>query len=171
MAAPKFINFVSGVLKQFAAKQTGGTGSEDSIVSTDSSGKIDVSFFPAGIGADTQVVVASENLAAGDFVNYHDVAGVTKARKADASSANAGKRADGFVLAAVTSGQNATVYNSGANTAVTGLTPGPVYLSGSTAGGATSTVASTSGHISQRIGYAISATNIEADIEEPVILA
>jgi hypothetical protein len=108
---------------------------------------------PVGIGADTQVVEASENLAAGDLVNIHNSTGA-KARKADATTA--GKEAHGFVLAAVTSGQPATVYFEGSNTQVTGLTPGPQYLS-TTPGLSTHTPPSGSGNILQKVGVATDA--------------
>ena len=44
------------------------TSAADSLVATGGDGKIDISFLPAGVGADTKVIAASENLAAGDFV-------------------------------------------------------------------------------------------------------
>ncbi|WP_289241264.1 hypothetical protein, partial [Delftia sp.] len=87
----------------------------------DDSGRIDNSMMPVGIGADTAVIAASEALAAGDWVNMWNSTGA-KVRKADATTS--GKEAHGFVLAAVTSGANATVYFEGTNTQVTAQTLG-----------------------------------------------
>jgi hypothetical protein len=122
---------------------------------------------PVGIGADVATIAASENLAAGDFVNVHDSSGA-KVRKADATTA--GKEAHGFVLAVVTSGNNATVYFEGTNTGVSGATPGPVYLS-ATAGLTAATAPSSSGNVVQRVGVAVSATAINFEPHPPVVLA
>src|SRR5215208_4917959 len=116
MAAPRFINRVAGKWKQIVAAVT---SSPDSIVATDATGKIDISMMPVGVGAETVVCTTSENLAAGDFVNLYLNAGVITARKADATTT--GKTADAFVLAASTSGNNATAYGtSNTNTQLSG---------------------------------------------------
>lgn len=120
-----------------------------------------------GIGADTASITTSEALAAGDFVNIWNSTGA-KVRKADATTQ--GKEAHGFVLAAAASGAAATVYFEGPNTAVTGQTPGPVFL-GTTAGAATSTPPSAAGNVVQRIGVATSATAINFEGSAPVVLA
>lgn len=147
------------------------TGATDAgkIVALDSAGKLDNSVMPTGIGAVTKVALASENISAGDLVNLYNNAGTINARKADASN---GRRAVGFVLSAVTSGNNATVYLDGNITGLTSLTPGAVlYLSGSAAGGLTSTAPSTSGYISQEIGVALSATEVTFEPQQPITLA
>lgn len=123
---------------------------------------------PTGIGADVAVVDASENIAAGDFVNIWNDGGAAKVRKADASAA--GKEAHGFVLAAVTSGNPATVYFEGTNDQVTGQTAGPVYLSATVPGAATSTPPSTAGQVVQRIGVATSATSINVECGQHYVL-
>jgi hypothetical protein len=112
---------------------------------------------PAGVGANTAAITASEALSAGDFVNIWNSTGA-KARKADASVQ--GKEAWGFVLAGVSNGATATVYLAGPNTGVTGHTPGPVFLSASVPGAATATAPSGSGQIIQSVGVAFSATAI-----------
>jgi hypothetical protein len=102
---------------------------------------------------------ASENLSAGDLVSFWNDTGTVKVRQSDADDGQGGE-AHGYVLAAVTSGNNATVYTQW-GTVVTdqsGLTLGaPVYLS-ATAGQATSTAPSTTGQVLQRVGIALSAT-------------
>lgn len=144
-----------------------GAGDSGKVVALDGSGKIDNTMMPVGVGADVATITASENLAAGDFVNIWNSTGA-KARKADATTS--GKEAHGFVLSAVTASNPATVYFEGSNTGVSGQTPGLVYLS-TTAGIATSTAPSGSGNIVQRIGVATSATSINFESNAPVVLA
>lgn len=150
-----------------AAASSAGAGDAAKMVQLDGTGRIDSTMMPVGIGADTAAITASENLAAGDFVNIHNSTGA-KARKADATTA--GKEAHGFVLGAVTSGNPATVYFEGTNTGITGATPGVVYLH-TTAGGFTSTAPSSTGNAVQRVGIAVSATAINFEPHPPVILA
>ena len=123
---------------------------------------------PTGIGADTASIASSENLAAGDLVNVWNDGGSPKVRKADATTS--GKRAHGFVLSAVSSGANATVYFEGENTAVTGMTPGDVFL-GTTAGRAQAAAPTASGQAVQRIGVATSATSVNFEPSQPIVLA
>jgi hypothetical protein len=150
-----------------ATASSAGAGDAAKVVQLDGTGRIDTSMMPVGVAADVAVVAASENLAAGDFVNIHNSTGA-KVRKADATTA--GKEAHGFVLGAVTSGNNATVYFEGTNTGVTGATPGPVYLS-ATAGLSTSTAPSSSGNVVQRLGVAVSATAVNFEPHPHVVLA
>ena len=150
-----------------ATASSAGAGDAAKIVKLDGAGKIDSTMMPVGLGADTAAITASENLAAGDFVNVHNSTGA-KVRKADASTS--GKEAHGFVLSAVTAANPATVYFEGTNTGVTGMTPGVVFLS-ATAGLATGTAPSTSGQVVQRLGVAVSATAINFEGHPPVVLA
>ena len=168
MAAKKFLRLVNGVLTEiFGVQTSAGAGNAGDLVSLDDSGRIDNSMMPVGIGADTAAITASETLAAGDWVNVWNSSGA-KARKADGTTA--GKEAHGFVLAAVTSGNPATVYFEGTNTQVTGQTPGPVYLQ-TTAGQGGATVPSSSGNVVQRIGVAISTTAVNFEVGPAVTLA
>lgn len=168
MAVPRYLNLVAGILKQIVAVETGpASAPTEQIVSTDSSGLISPTLLPGGLGGVT--IIASEALAAGDFVNVFNAAGTANARKADGSVA--GKNANGYVLASVLITANATVYTQGVNTAVTGATPGEIYLSDATPGGFTSTPPSTAAHIVQRIGTAVSATAIAFQPYAPVTLA
>ena len=144
-----------------------GAGDSGKIVALDAAGRIDSTMMPVGIGADTATITTSEALAAGDLVNIHSSTGA-KARKADATTA--GKEAHGFVLSAFGSGAAATVYFEGTNTAVTGLTPGPLFLA-TTAGGVSSIAPSAAGNIVQRVGFAISATALNFQSQPPVTLA
>lgn len=140
-----------------------GAGDAGKGVALASDGRLDSSVMPVGVGASTITVATSENLSAGDLVNLYSNSGTINARKADASTANAGKIAHGFVLAGTTSPNNATVYigQASVNSGVSGLTVGAEYfLSGSTAGGVTATAPTTAGHLLQRVGVARSATEL-----------
>ena len=143
-----------------------GAGDSGKLPALDATGKLDTSFMPTGIGADTSTITASEALAAGDLVNVYDSTGA-KCRKADASTA--GKEAHGFVLASVLNNGAATVYFEGGNTQVTGLTPGKQYLS-TTPGLCAVAAPSASGNVVQRVGIATSATVLNFQYLDPIVL-
>ena len=109
-----------------------GAGDSGKVVALDAAGKIDATMMPVGVAADTATIAASEALAAGDLVNIYNNAGTANVRKADGSTS--GKDAHGFVISAVLSLGNATVYFEGSNTQCTSLTPGVQFLSGTVAG-------------------------------------
>jgi hypothetical protein len=162
-------NGTGGMAEVEAIDSSTGAPDAGKIPALDSTGRLPTNMMPSGIGADTQVIQASEALAAGDLVNIHNVTGNARVRKADA--ATAGKEAHGFVLAAVASGANATVYFEGTNAQVTGQTPGPVYLSATTPGLATGTPPAASGNVVQRVGLAVSATAVNFEQGAAVTLA
>lgn len=168
MAAKKFIRLIGGVLTEvFGVQTSAGAGNAGDLVALDDTGRIDNTMMPVGIGADTKSITASEALASGDWVNVWNSTGA-KVRKADATTA--GKEADGFVLAAVANGATALVYFEGTNTQVSGQTPGAVFLQ-TTAGTGGATVPSASGNVVQRLGVAVSATEVNFERGTPVTLA
>lgn len=163
----KYIALVAGKKKEITPITTSsGAGDAAKIPQTDGSGRLDMSIMPLGLTAETKTITASENLDPGNFVNLHNSTGL-KIRKADASN---GRRADGFVIAAVTSGQPATVYYGNLNTALSGLTAGTEYWLDA-AGGVTATPPSTGGHISQYLGKGTDTGEMLVEIGEPVELA
>lgn len=165
--ADKYIRNNAGLLTETeATAASAGAGDAGKIPALDGSGRLDTTMMPIGIGADTASIQASENLAAGDFVNVHNSGGA-RVRKADASN---GREAHGFVVSAFLSGATALVYFEGPNTSVSGATPGVVFLS-TTAGGFTSTAPSAAGQTVQRIGVATSATVINFEGAQPILLA
>lgn len=169
MAAKKFLRLVNGVLTEiFGVQTSAGAANAGDLVALDDTGHISNDMMPVGIGADTASIQASENLAAGNWVNVWDSAGSFRVRKADATTA--GKEAHGFVLSAVASGNPATVYFEGTNTQVAGQTPGAVYLQ-TTAGTGGATIPSASGNVVQQIGVAVSATAVNFERSVPVTLA
>lgn len=173
MAGDKFLYQNSGVITEKAALQTSaGAGDAGKVVALDSTGRIDSTMMPVGVGAEYDTIIASENLTAGNLVNIWTNAGVTNVRKADATTA--GKEANGFVLSAVTANGSNTiaVYRSSqSNTQVSGLTPGASYWLATTAGGVTATPPSASGNVVQYVGKAISATVLAFDSKSPIVLA
>lgn len=134
-----------------------GVSEAGKILALDSAGKIDLSALPTGVGPDTKVAPASENLVAGNFVNFWNDSGTIKVRKADGGSNK--YLADGFVLANVTAPNNATVYVLGINNAVTGKTLGAMQFLSGTPGDSTETVPTS--NVCQRLGKALSATEID----------
>lgn len=164
MSTNKFIGLVNGVRTLFTAiAASTGVSDANKILATDATGKIDSSFMPAGIGAATEIMIASEALTAGDFVNIWLDTGVRKARKADASN---GRFANGFVLTNVALNANATVTLQGTNTQITGLTIASRYfLSANQPGGFTTASPSTTGQIIQELGIAVSATAINFEYD------
>lgn len=160
---------VGNIKEQEALVVSTGAPDAGAIPAADGSGRLDPSWMPAGFGAETLTIITSENLAAGDFVNVYNNAGTTNVRKADATS-NA-KRAHGYVLAAVLSGANASIYYGNLNNQLAGLTKGAqYYLSGTTPGGVSSTAPIATGNLSQGLGVASSATEILVEIQAPIEL-
>jgi hypothetical protein len=174
MADGKYLTVGTGgeTTEEQGINSSSGAGDADKIPRLDAAGRLNNNMMPVGIGAPTKEIQASENLAAGDYVNIWDDSGTVKVRKADASATGAGKVAHGFVLSAVTSGNDATVYFEGENTQLTGLTGGTKYfLSGSAAGEVTATAPTTSGYALQEVGIAVSTTEINTEISKPIIRA
>jgi len=157
-------------LKEFAGLVTSaGAGDAGKIPALDSSGKLDITLMPSGVGAATKSIVASEDLSAGNPVNVWDDSGTIKIRKADATAA--GKEAHGYVLASVTSGASGTVYFDDELTGLSGLTLGARYFLSTTPGVITDTPPSATGNIVQCVGVAVSASSIIFAPAEPIELA
>jgi hypothetical protein len=114
-------------------------------------GKLDKTALPEGVGADITVVVSTEELAPGAWVNFDTTTNTVRN-----ASAN-GREVNGFVREGVAAKAEAHVYTSGRNTAVVGQTLGPVFLA-TAAGQGTSTPVEGKGLLSQRIGTAITPT-------------
>lgn len=168
MAALKFLRLVGGAITEvFGLQTSAGAADAGKIVSLDDTGRISSTMMPVGVAADVAMITTSEALAAGDWVNVWNSTGA-KVRKADATVS--GKQAHGFVLAAATLGAQAMVYFEGTNTAVTGQTPGDVYLQTS-AGLGGSTIPNASGNVVQRLGVATSATSVNFEPQPEVVLA
>jgi hypothetical protein len=171
MAVQKFITNNNGTFTEVKAIDTStGVADAGKVPALGTDGKLASGFMPSNIGTPTAMVVASEALASGAFVNIYDDAGTIKARNADATDGT--KRANGFVLTAVASAGIATVYLQGENTALTGLTIGSEYfLAAAATGTVTTTSPSAPGNSFQSIGTAINATTIIFLPQKNIILA
>lgn len=158
MAAQKPLQLVAGVPTEVSAlDSSAGAGDAGKIVALDAAGLLNANMMPAGIGQNLDSIVSFENLAAGDFVNIFDDTGTIKVRKADAN----GKKAHGFVLAAVTAPAAASVYGPGElNSQLSGLTIGAEYFLSETPGAVTTTAPTTSGAYVQPLGVAKATTAI-----------
>ncbi|MDX0622891.1 hypothetical protein GOD54_23615 [Sinorhizobium medicae] len=169
--AQGFIARVGGKFKQvFAIVTSAGAADSGKIPGLDATGKLDASFLPTGIGANSVPAIASEAIAAGKFVNLFDNAGVLGMRLADNSN---NREAWGYVTAAVASGASGTAYRlNTVNANLTGLTPGASYWLG-TAGG---TIAAPLdpvtgvGKTDQFLGIAKSATELVTSELDAVLL-
>jgi len=168
MTVEKYIKSDGGKLTNTPAVDAStGVTEAGKIVALDSTGKLSQTFLPTGLGADVNVFLASESLGAGEFVNVWNDSGTVKVRKADAS---ADKPADGFVLAAVSSGANANVYREGENNQMSGLTGGVDYfLSSTTAGGVSTTAPTATGSIQQWVGKATAAASLNFKYVQPIL--
>lgn len=156
--ADKPVQLVSGILTEVEAKiASAGAGDAGKIVALDAGGKIDSTMMPSGIGADAKSMTASEAISAGDIVNVHDSTGA-KVRKADATTSS--KSAVGFAPSAIASSATGTIQFEGTITGLSGLTIGATYYLATTAGGITATPPTGSGQIVQKVGVALSATEL-----------
>ena len=157
----------AGGFREVAAVATGGAGQANKIPALDLSGRLDSTMMPTGIGAETAALEAFGALAAGDLVNVFNDSGVMRVRKADASSGVA--PANGFVLEAYLATETATVYFSGLIGSLSGLTPGPHFLS-TTPGASNQVAPAVSGNIVQRIGVALNSTTVFFNPQDPILL-
>lgn len=167
MAAPRYLNLVSGIPTQIAASET---SAAEVIVATGAGGTIDTSFLPPGVGVEVITVTASEALSAGAFVNIFNNSGTPNVRNANATT---NKEAHGYVISSFSSSASATVYLTGRNAAALGggsFTAGDIYLA-TTSGQATQTPPSSAGNIVQQIGFAYSTVAAQFNPGQVFLLA
>lgn len=164
----RFIDIVSGVLTQLVPiSSSAGAGDASKIVQTGAGGKLDLSLMPESLTAQVKILPASEDLAAGDLVNIWLDTATWKVRLASGATS---RPAMGYMVSGAVTDANATIYIEGINNQVSGLTPGLVWLG--TDGAVTQTPPATgSGGISQIVGTALSATELEFEANDPVTLA
>lgn len=170
MSTNKFLTIANTGKDTLTTAISASTGATDAskIIATDSTGRIDPSLMPTGIGAETETIAATEALLAGDHVNIYNNGGTRGVRKA---SVDNGRPANGFVLANVSNGQNALVYKGGTNTSLTGLVPGTEYFLGNN-GAVTATPAiAAPAQLIQSLGYASDTTEILFVFQSPTLIA
>lgn len=168
MSVLNFLRYLNGNPAEATALQVStGVGDANKIVATNAGGTLDETLMPPSVTLQVKAIPASEDLAAGQLVNLWDDTGTIKARLADASNS---RPAHGYVKAGALTGANAMVYLEGVNDQLSGLSPGDVWLDD--AGAVTQTApASGSGGISQLVGTALSATELDFEKEQPIGLA
>lgn len=170
MAGNKYLAWMNGTLKEvFGIQTSAGSSSAGSIPALDSTGRLDATMMPVGIGATVVVVPLTESAAAGDFINLFENAGVPSGRLANAT--NDTKPAHGFVMSAVAANASAVVYVDGENTVLTGLSTGARYYLSTSPGKVTATPPSASGNIVQLVGVACNKTTVGFVQSMPVSLA
>lgn len=161
----KYMTLIAGKESMVGANQTSaGSGDAGKIPALDASGKLDVTMLPVGVGPVVKLIISSDALAAGDFINVYLNAGVANVRLADSSI---GREANGWVLASCLVSGTATVYFSGTNNALTGMTIGARQYLGAN-GQVTETPATTGIH--QYLGDASSATDLPVEFQDYIVL-
>ena len=169
--ADKYIQQVAGALSEKEGLVTSaGAADTGKIPALGADGKLSSTMLPA-TAVDTLTITVEDaaGLAAGDLVNIFDNAATPKVRRADASN---GRAAHGYVVTAYADAASAIVHKEGTNDQLSTQTAGTVlYLSGTTPGAATATAPSTATHIVQRVGLAISATEMDWEPSLPITLA
>ncbi len=150
------------------AQVSTGTAQANQIPALSANGLLDVSLITKDVLSNNiKMIVASEALTAGRYVNIFSNAGTANVRLADATN---DRPAHGFVRKAFGSGETAMVYMEGGNDLLSGLIPGGRMYLGSN-GQATATVPTKANSaIYQFLGTAIGTGEIDTDIEDVVVL-
>ena len=163
----RFLNLENGKRKlENAIDSSSGASDSGKIVKLDSSGKLDITLLPDGVGDDAVEIASFEDLVAGDFVNIFNNSGSAAVRKADRTNS---REANGFVLESVTAPANVKVFFEGTNSQLSGLTIGSRYYL-DTSGGVSSTPTTASGDIHQYLGKAFSATELTTEKDDCIAI-
>lgn len=168
--ADKYLALVGGKQTQVSGTTTSaGVADAQKIVALGADGKLDQTLMPAGLVDESDVLTAGEALSAGNFIYISTVDG--KAYKADAS--NVAKGAIGYVLASAAPNATVRAYYEGANTGISGYTPGERYYLSVTPGEAAATVPTYGAgyRISQFLGNAVTATKLVFEAADVIVLA
>ena len=154
-----------------ATTQSSGAADAGEIVALNSDGKIDPSMLPdEALSPEIVSAVANEDINAGELVYLFDDGGTVKCAKAIATDPS--KAAVGFVKESAASGSTVNVYFEGVIGGLSGLTVGSVYfLSDTTAGAVQDTPPTVAGHYIQRVGTAVSSTEIQFERSQPRVRA
>lgn len=166
MPGDKYLFNNAGTATEKAAVQSsGGAGDAGKIPALNAQGKIDSTMLDQ---TPARTMTASENITGPAIINVHNSSG-SKVRKADNSGI--ATAADGYAQSSISSGASGSVtLGEGVVSGFVGLTEGAVYFLG-TAGGVTATPPTSAGNIVQRIGKAVSTTEIAFDRSDPIVLA
>lgn len=143
-----------------------GAGDASKIVQLGADGTLDASVMPAGIAADSVTALSNGTITARDLV-YVETAGTI----ARASAAAAASAAMGWATTGVATGVSVTMQVEGKITGLSGLTPGARYYLSETPGAITLTPVTGAGKIHQYVGRALSATVLDFEPDDPIVLA
>ena len=161
---------LNGGKKELKASLDSSSGAADAgeIPSLGSDGKLDPSFLQ---DIDVTSIVSFEDLASGDYVNIFDDSGTVKVRKADNSN---DRPAHGYVKDTVVAPAAVNVFFEGANANLSGLTEGARIYLGTTGGIIETPLDPTNpaddGKLHQLLGWAISDTEVNTDIQDCITL-
>jgi hypothetical protein len=169
MPADQYLTLKNGRDTLIPATQVS-TGSNEGgdLVALGDNGYLDLSLMPPEVlKNNVKRFNTTEALAPGKYVNiFSPSAGVFNVRLADATN---DRPAHGFVKTTYAANALAEVYFEGTNTGLSGLAAGRVYLAA--AGGITQTPPTKATYaISQYLGTAISATEVDTDIADETVL-
>ncbi len=176
-AIPRILALLSGsgAAVGLTPAAQGGVASAFSIPALNAAGQLDVSFMPPGEGPEVTVATATEAIISGGYVQVLPqpaVGGVAQPPTVRNADASANKAATHFIMAAAAQGAaNVSCFRVGQNAQVSGVTPGDVWLSDTTPGAVTSTPPTTAGHLVQKLGQALSASNIDTKIGDAILLS
>lgn len=167
--ADKYIALSNGIDIEVEATVVGGTVAQaGDVLALDSTGRIDSSVLPVGLGADTLVATSAEVLSSANPMVYIKSDG----QVANASATSGGNPTIGFVISNYSFGAQAIVYFEGRITGLSGLTIGArYYLSDTVPGGITATPVTGTGKLHQYIGRAVSATTITFECDDHIVRA
>ena len=169
MAGQSFLTILATGAKKvlYAIQVSAGVSSAGQIPALNANGTLDQSFMPGGVGPESVIGVANGAISAGSYVNYYSNGGTLTLRLADNTT---GLEAMAYAPNAIANAASGTVYSTGVNTALSGLTVGAQYWLGA-AGAPTAVVPSTIGYLLQELGVASSTTALPLAINpSPVTL-
>ena len=173
MAAHNFlkVDLTTGKIKEEAAiASSAGAGDDGKLVALDGTGKISSTMMPTGIGAEQVTITAAGTLSQYNLINIYLDEATVKGRKADGGTNK--YPAHAWAIAAITDTETGIVQTNGIITG-SGLTPGAEYFLDDTAGAycLVAGIPSGTGKLFQKIGYAISETELVFEPEQDIELA
>jgi phage-related tail fiber protein len=134
------------------------TTSSTGIVKVGNGLSVDIYGNLSSININTIQATVSETLTAGAFVNIYNNSGTLSVRNANATDNT--KPVNGFILNSYNVGNTATIYLSGMNNQLSGLTIENQYYLSTTNGVVSTTIPVSTGNLIQFVGSAINTTTI-----------
>lgn len=163
----KFLSWISGRQTEVQPITTSaGAADASKMIQTDSNGTLDPSLMPSGITPDQKSGTSNGTITAKDLV-YVETAGTI----ARASAAAAGNQAMGWATTSVATGQPIIMQLEGKITGLSALTPGARYFLSTTPGGIVTPCPTGTGVLAQYVGTALSATELNFEPDDAVLLA